>query len=283
MHSMTSWRLVAGFSIVALSLTSCNNPAKAGDIEKQATKSAVLINYTNKPGQSTEFIKTPRIQQQSTAGANSQAGDAVGTFKRGMPINVYAQSETAQKAEDFFNQGNDYFVKQNYQQALVSYERAIAIKPDFAEAWTGRGIALEGLKRHSEALASHEKALAIKPDYADAWINRGVALARLKRYSEALASFDKALAIKPDYADAWYNRGIALGELKRYLEALASYEKAIAIKPDDADAWNGRGAALSYLKRYEEALKSYDKAISINPNYQLAINNRKEVLKQLGR
>ena len=55
-----------------------------------------------------------------------------------------------------------------------------------------RGNALWQLKRFEEALASFDKALAIKPDFAEAPNNRGNALLELKRAGEALASYDKA-------------------------------------------------------------------------------------------
>src|SRR5262245_19063678 len=58
------------------------------------------------------------------------------------------------------------------------------------------------LGRLHEALTSFDKALAIKPDYVEALINRGVTLHRLKRFEEALSSYDEALAVKPDYAEA---------------------------------------------------------------------------------
>ena len=48
----------------------------------------------------------------------------------------------------------------------------------------------------------------IRPDYAEALSNRGNALQDLKRPEEALASYDKALAIRPDHADALFNRGL---------------------------------------------------------------------------
>ena len=66
----------------------------------------------------------------------------------------------------------------------------------------------------------------IRPDYAEAYSNRGNALQDLKRSEEALASYDKAIALKPDYAEAYNNRGNALQDLKRSEEALASYDKA---------------------------------------------------------
>ena len=55
--------------------------------------------------------------------------------------------------------------------------------------------ALHGLARHDESLASYDRALALKPDYAQGWKNRGVALTSLKRFDEAAAAFDQAAAL----------------------------------------------------------------------------------------
>ncbi len=54
------------------------------------------------------------------------------------------------------------------------------------------------LKRYDEALAAHDKALALKPDLAEAWLGRGNLFTELRRYDEAFAAYDKAFAIKPD-------------------------------------------------------------------------------------
>ncbi len=58
---------------------------------------------------------------------------------------------------------------------------------------------------------SYDKAIAIRPDYADAWNNRGWALVELGRDAEAVASYDKGLAINPDDASAWFIRGAEAG------------------------------------------------------------------------
>ena len=137
--------------------------------------------------------------------------------------------------------------------------KAIALKPDYADAFYNRGIALQELKRLDDALASYDKAITLKPDYAEAFNNRGTALQELKRLKDALASYDAAIALKPDYAEAFNNRGIVLQELKRLEDALASYDKAITLKPDYADAFYNRGIALQELKRLDDALASYDK------------------------
>jgi len=71
-----------------------------------------------------------------------------------------------------------------------------------AHALYNRGRSLQELKRFDEALASYDKARALKPDYAELFNNRGLVLQELKRFDEALLSFELALTLQPDYADA---------------------------------------------------------------------------------
>jgi predicted O-linked N-acetylglucosamine transferase (SPINDLY family) len=167
--------------------------------------------------------------------------------------------------------------------ALASYDKAIALKPDLAEAYYNRGNALRDLKCPADALASYDKAIALKPDFSEAYGNRGLALQDLKRPEDALASFDKAIALKPDYAEAHNNRGNVLLVLKRPQEALASYDQAIALAPYFSKAHNNRGNALLDLKRPQEALASYDQAIALAPDFSMAHNNRGNVLRNLMR
>ena len=88
------------------------------------------------------------------------------------------------------------------------------------------------LKRYDEALANYDRAIQIKPDYAEAYLNCGAILSELKRYDEALANYDRAIQIKPDYAEAYLNCGLIFSELKRYDESLRNYERAVKIKPE---------------------------------------------------
>jgi tetratricopeptide (TPR) repeat protein len=78
------------------------------------------------------------------------------------------------------------------------------------EALSNRGTVLQDLKRFEEALASYDQALAIKPDFALAFYNRGITLQSLQRFDEALTSYGRALAINPSYPDALRNRGSLL-------------------------------------------------------------------------
>ncbi|MCG6899786.1 MAG: tetratricopeptide repeat protein [Gammaproteobacteria bacterium] len=160
-----------------------------------------------------------------------------------------------------------------FHEAVQAFNRAIELKPDYADAYSNRGNALCDLGQLQEAVASYEKAIQLLPDYADAYSNRGNALYKLGRLQEALQSCEMAIRLKPDYAEAYCNRGNALRELWQLEEAVGSYEKAIEHKPGYAEAYCNRGNALSDLGRLQEAVVSYQKAIELRPDLGIAHAN----------
>jgi len=152
--------------------------------------------------------------------------------------------------------------------------KSIQIDPSNPVAYLNRGAVLQELGQWEEALASYEQALALHSAFAAVYFNRGNALQSLQRMDEALASYNQAIAIQPDYHDAWLNRGNLLVRLKQWDGALASYNRAIVVKTDSAVAHANRGNVLKELNRLDEARASYDRAIAIQPDYPEAHTNR---------
>lgn len=126
-----------------------------------------------------------------------------------------------------------------------------------------RGLVLLSEGYYEAAIASFDQALHINPQDADAWYQRGHALANLERYRQAIDSFEQALLIAPDLEEAWVYRGAMLIHLGDYETALASCDQALKLQPQDRQAWIFRGVALRYLNRYKEAYASYDAALGI--------------------
>jgi len=169
------------------------------------------------------------------------------------------------------------------EEAIVAWNKALLIKPGFAEAHNNIGAAFLSQGKFEEASAAYNKALLIKPDYANAHYNLGITLQELGRLEEAVASYRKAIALKPDYTEAHYNLGNTLQELGRSQDAEASYRKAIALKPDYADAHSNLGITLRELGRSKDAEASYRKAIALKPDYADAHSNLGVTLQELGK
>jgi tetratricopeptide (TPR) repeat protein len=154
-------------------------------------------------------------------------------------------------------------------QSIVEFEKALEVSRRAAEPYLRTcyniAVTLQALDRHEEAILHYRRAIAIKPDYAEAHHGLGDALTKSKRAEEALAHYERFAAIRPDLAEAENKVGVTLYALNREVEAISHFTKAIAIKPDYADAHGNLGLALESLGRIEESTRSFEKAIEHAP------------------
>jgi protein O-GlcNAc transferase len=67
-----------------------------------------------------------------------------------------------------------------------------------------------------QALASYDRALVLQRDFAEAHCNRGSVLSDLKRYDEALASYDRALMLRQNLAQAHSYRKSSTASTRRW-------------------------------------------------------------------
>ena len=169
-----------------------------------------------------------------------------------------------------------------FDEALECYSKAIESNPNSPHAWYNRGYAYQQKKLFEQSLEAYEKAVEINPLFEGAWLNKGVILRRLKREQEAIDSYDRVIAINLNSAVAWFNKGFVLGLLGRLREALECYDKALTINPQFLEVWLNRGVALRKSNRLIEALVCYDKALAIQPRHSDALYNKGLVLLKLG-
>jgi tetratricopeptide (TPR) repeat protein len=72
-----------------------------------------------------------------------------------------------------FERGQDAHAKNDYQKAIELYDAAIKIKPEFPEAEFQRAMALLFTNRKTEALEGFNRAVALRPDWAMAYSKFG--------------------------------------------------------------------------------------------------------------
>ncbi len=166
-----------------------------------------------------------------------------------------------------YHLGIDLAHRGRIDEAIAHYQKALEIKPDFADAHNNLGVALARRGQVDSAIVRYQKALEIKPDCVDARNNLGAALARRGQVDSAIACFEKALEIKADCVDAHNNLGIALADRGQIDKAIAHYHKALEIKPDYAEARYNLGIALARRGNLDEAMACFRKALEIQPDY----------------
>jgi len=129
------------------------------------------------------------------------------------------------------NQGVVYNNEAEYDKAIVAFNKAIELDPDFAPAYNNRGWAYIELGQYGQAIDDCGKAIELDPRLAFAYSNRGLAYTRLGQYEQGVADCSKAIELDPRLALAYSNRGLAYIELGQYEKAIADFDKAVELDP----------------------------------------------------
>ena len=115
-----------------------------------------------------------------------------------------------------------------YREAIAEYKKGPQNSPVIANKI---GIAWHHLGELNLALASYQKAIKLKKDYAEAINNSGTVYYAQKKYRTAINRYRRAIAIAPDHAAYWSNLGTGYYSERKFKEMMDAYGKAMALDP----------------------------------------------------
>jgi tetratricopeptide (TPR) repeat protein len=115
----------------------------------------------------------------------------------------------SQTAIDYYNMGLSKYQSNDNYGAILYYNKAIELNPNYGDAYCNRGYCKYKLGDYQSAIADYTKAILINPTDCYAYVNRGIAKSQLGDYRGDLFDCDRAIQISPNFALAYYNRGIA--------------------------------------------------------------------------
>jgi superkiller protein 3 len=228
-------------------------------------------------------------------------------YKQALPYYEQLTELEPQNDQHWANLGEVFLVLNKAEEAIVAYQKALAIDDKKAAWWAALGKAYlkkpgfvkletalvtaatldnskknvrsilsylgKKLQEHPPLLKVFRAVLECKPNIYEAWARLGKEYHKLEKYQKASEAYEKALKINPKQADTWYNLGVAYQDQDKHLEAIGAYEKALKIEPNYEIAWYNLGVAHQHQEKYLEAIDAYKTALKINPKYEIAWNN----------
>lgn len=102
---------------------------------------------------------------------------------------------TLSEAADLHEKGWAHERSGDFDRAIVSFSRALELRPDFADAYFGRAWIHDRLDELDLAAADYGKAIQIEPKFAAAYSSRGVARFYLDELVNAEADFEKTMRL----------------------------------------------------------------------------------------
>jgi len=143
----------------------------------------------------------------------------------------------------------------------------------------------------AKAASELQQAVALRPDFAEAWSDLGESRKNLFDADGALAAFRRAVELNPDDAVAQTRLGSKLLDAHEAHEAVSHLEAAVRLDPKDQSALNALQRALrqdgqsqkaeATKKRLTELLRERDKADQ-NLVSAIELNNRGANLEKKG-
>jgi tetratricopeptide (TPR) repeat protein len=151
-------------------------------------------------------------------------------------------SGNRRKAESAFDHGAEAQQAGNLADAIQDYQQAVKADPSYFEAYYNLALAAYGSHSYGQALATWEYALALRHDSADALYNFALTLKAAGYPVDAATELEKLLAANSDETRAH----LVLGNL--YAEQLRRPDKAKAhyLKVLEQDPQNTQAAAIRY-------------------------------------
>ncbi|MEH2033520.1 MAG: tetratricopeptide repeat protein [Nostoc sp.] len=197
-----------------------------------------------------------------------------------------SQDQTAE-ADRLLQQGNQQFNISQYQAAIQSWQKALAIYQELknrngqANSLNNLGLAYNQLGQYAKAIELYQQSLAIFRDLgnrngqANSLMDLGLAYKQLGQYAKAIELYPQSLAIFRDLgdhngqADSLMDLGNAYSSLGQYAKAIELYQQSLAIFRDLGDrngqgnSLNNLGLAYNHLGQYAKAIELYQQSLAI--------------------
>jgi tetratricopeptide (TPR) repeat protein len=158
-----------------------------------------------------------------------------------------------------------------YEEAIRSYDQALAHDSESPDVWYNKGCVLDELDRLDEAIVCYDRAVKLDPRAADALNRMGVALGKLGDLDKQFVCFQKAVVADPRNTNSWSYLGGVLSKQGKHREALACYDELLALNSEDARAWFNKGITLAKLGIDAEALDCNDRACELDPSLEIPL------------
>ncbi len=193
--------------------------------------------------------------------------------------------EIARHVKLLVDRGTGFYEIGDCTQAIVTYDRALALDNRCIEAYCGRGNARRYQGDYPGSWDDFNTAVQLDPDCGVAYIGRALATC-FGHQPDPHASIDfqhgQNLLIHPANAIEYVMRGTAKAQLYDNQGAIDDYTTAIELNPRLVLAYNNRGNLRQHFGDVDGAISDFTNVLKINPYSPIAYNNRAIIYTQIG-
>lgn len=174
-------------------------------------------------------------------------------------------------------------IKHAYQEALNDFDLILKLSPDQADAYCGRGIVNNLLKKYDQAIADYNVAETLSHhNDAHVYYNRAITFATREEFRLALQDYNRALALDQADIDSIINRALVYAELGEHRFAISELNRSLQNEPPSTIGYSRRGDAWAEIGMMDKALIDFNAAVSLSPTSPIGYHNRGHLFHKWG-
>ncbi|MBI4028042.1 MAG: tetratricopeptide repeat protein [Verrucomicrobia bacterium] len=220
----------------------------------QANFDAKIRQFAEQKAAVEAVIKTARWRRQAAVVVAALAVVLIGFW-------IYRHHQISRKefVEKSLAMGRDCCNRQEWEQAVVHLEKAVASDSRNAAAWRFLGVAYHRTGKHPAAIEALGRALQQDPSAADGWLELGDAYLDQENIGKAIEAYQRAT--EQDGGGAgWAELGLAYMKQNDLQKAADAFEKQVSLRPKSKAAWLMLGNARVEQGRWEDTWRAIEKA-----------------------
>jgi tetratricopeptide (TPR) repeat protein len=182
-----------------------------------------------------------------------------------------ADKAAAQKLQALAGEASAALRAGNNDEAIAKFTEVAGQMPTCADCYYNIGVANSNKKDYAAAEAAYKKAIELKPDNADAYTGLATLYNQQKKFdlaAEASANASKytSAGAGGGGAEAAYNQGVILFNGGKFAEAKTQFETATKADPNHALAQYQLGMTALNLGQIQDAVNALEAYLKIDPN-----------------
>lgn len=173
------------------------------------------------------------------------------------------------EARKAYEHGLQSLLKNKPNDAAKDFEKAVALYPQYADAWVNLGKLRLERQSIEPARAALTKAIEADPKLVAPYVELGLLAAKDANWQESGKYLDRAVELDPvDFPQAWYADAVANYNLKKYDAAEKSARDAVKLDPRHVNPRSGYllGLVLAEKKDYAGAAAELTAFMKLAPN-----------------
>ncbi len=237
-----------------------------GELEQASECYRNLIILQSKKASETVNKKGENLEQTLSSQGQTKS-DQLNKQPVSDEANLTSLKET-NSAESCANLGSLYAQKQQWNEAISSYKKALEINPNLAAVYRNLARVYEQTDQQELATNCWYQAYKLEPETVKPidYYHLGNSFLKIGQVTESFNCYRQAIQLKIDFSLAYHQIGLILIKQQKLTEAKQCFQQGIKQNPNDAQSYIYLSEIYSQEQDFQEALNCCFQALKIDPN-----------------